>query len=146
MISSLCILFMTGYFSYSDGTFGPVPEDTKRIEIKTKEITKTAAEKEKDNKRVLTIEQQMKTNLNNLVNEQLKADSPPTWTRTQFPKRLKQIESGFLQDLKKLNYSEENLKSLLEDILSEQVKTQEKYTEGSKKRWINEIIKRYETL
>ena len=119
---------------------------TKRIEIKTKEITKTAAEKEKDNKRVLTIEQQMKTNLNNLVNEQLKADSPPTWTRTQFPKRLKQIESGFLQDLKKLNYSEENLKSLLEDILSEQVKTQEKYTEGSKKRWINEIIKRYETL
>ena len=38
---------------------------TERIEIKTKEITKTAAEKEKDNKRVLTIETQMKTNLNN---------------------------------------------------------------------------------
>ena len=48
--------------------------------------------------------------------------------------------------MKKLNYSEENLRSLLEDILSEQVKKQEKYTEGSKKRWIDEIIKRYETL
>tara|TARA_R100001530_G_C4249301_1_gene137408 strand:+ start:172 stop:423 length:252 start_codon:yes stop_codon:yes gene_type:complete len=29
---------MTGYFSYSDGTFGPVPEDTKRIEIKTEKF------------------------------------------------------------------------------------------------------------
>ena len=119
---------------------------TEEIKIKTKEITKTAAEKEQDNKRVLTIEQQMKTNLNNFVGQQVKADSLPTWSRTQFPKRLKDLENGLLQNLKKLNYSEENLRSLLEDILSEQVKKQEKYTEGSKKRWIDEIIKRYETL
>ena len=119
---------------------------TERIETKTKEITKTAAEKEKYNKRVLTIEKMMKTNLNNLVGQQVKADSMSKWSKTFFSKRLKDLENGNLKSLKKLNYSEENLRSLLEDILSEQVKKQEKYTEGSKKRWIDEIIKRYETL
>ena len=38
MMDTLCVLFMTGYFSYSDGTFGPVPEDTNRIEIKTEKF------------------------------------------------------------------------------------------------------------
>tara|TARA_B100000029_G_C17434813_1_gene909235 strand:- start:87 stop:365 length:279 start_codon:yes stop_codon:yes gene_type:complete len=38
MMDTLCILFMTGYFSYSDGTFGPVPEDTNRIEVRTEKF------------------------------------------------------------------------------------------------------------
>ena len=35
MLESLCILFMTGYFKYADGSYSPVPEDSIRIEIKT---------------------------------------------------------------------------------------------------------------
>ena len=35
MLDSLCIIFMTGYFKYADGTYNPVPEDSTRIEIKT---------------------------------------------------------------------------------------------------------------
>ena len=35
MLDSLCILFMTGYFKYADGSYSPVPEDSIRIEIKT---------------------------------------------------------------------------------------------------------------
>ena len=35
MLDSLCILFMTGYFKYTDGSYNPVPEDSTRIEIKT---------------------------------------------------------------------------------------------------------------
>jgi len=34
MMDTLCVLFMTAYFSYSDGTFGPVPEDSIRIEVR----------------------------------------------------------------------------------------------------------------
>ena len=35
MLDSLCILFMTGYFKYTDGSYNPVPEGSTRIEIKT---------------------------------------------------------------------------------------------------------------
>ena len=35
MLDSLCIIFMTGYFKYTDGTYNPIPEDSTRIEIKT---------------------------------------------------------------------------------------------------------------
>ena len=38
MLDSLCIIFMTGYFEYSNGTYNPVPESTTRIEIKTEEF------------------------------------------------------------------------------------------------------------
>ena len=35
MLDSLCVLFMTGYFKYTDGSYNPVPEGSTRIEIKT---------------------------------------------------------------------------------------------------------------
>ena len=35
MLDSLCILFMTGYIKYTDGSYNPVPEGSTRIEIKT---------------------------------------------------------------------------------------------------------------
>ena len=38
MLDSLCIVFMTGYFKYSNGTYNPVPESTTRIEIKTEKF------------------------------------------------------------------------------------------------------------
>ena len=37
MLDNLCIIFMTAYFGY-DGGYHPVPKETKRIEIKTKEF------------------------------------------------------------------------------------------------------------
>ena len=38
MLDSLCVLFMTGYFKYADGTYNPIPEDTSRIEVKTEKF------------------------------------------------------------------------------------------------------------
>ena len=35
MINTLCVILMTGYFKYSDGSYNSIPEDTKRVEIKT---------------------------------------------------------------------------------------------------------------
>ena len=37
MLDSLCIIFMTGYFGYNDD-YHPIPKETTRIEIKTKEF------------------------------------------------------------------------------------------------------------
>tara|TARA_R100001244_G_scaffold22450_2_gene23542 strand:- start:450 stop:725 length:276 start_codon:yes stop_codon:yes gene_type:complete len=36
MIDSLCLLFYTGYFKWVDGSYNAVPQETTRIEIKTK--------------------------------------------------------------------------------------------------------------
>ena len=38
MLDSLCIIFMTGYFKYTDGTYNPVPEETQIIEIRTEHV------------------------------------------------------------------------------------------------------------
>ena len=38
MLDTLCIIFMTGYFKYTDGTYNPVPEETKIIEIRTESV------------------------------------------------------------------------------------------------------------
>tara|TARA_R100001082_G_scaffold96813_2_gene64477 strand:+ start:165 stop:446 length:282 start_codon:yes stop_codon:yes gene_type:complete len=38
MIDTLCVIFMTAYFKHSDGNYSPIPEDTTRVEIKTKEF------------------------------------------------------------------------------------------------------------
>tara|TARA_R110002020_G_scaffold452111_1_gene666447 strand:+ start:118 stop:396 length:279 start_codon:yes stop_codon:yes gene_type:complete len=38
MIDTLCVIFMTAYFKHSDGNYSPIPEDTKRVEIKTEEF------------------------------------------------------------------------------------------------------------
>jgi len=38
MLDTLCEIFMTGYFKYSDGSYNFVPEPTTRIEIKTKKF------------------------------------------------------------------------------------------------------------
>ena len=37
MLDHLCLIFMTAYFGY-DGSYHPVPENTKRIEIKTEKF------------------------------------------------------------------------------------------------------------
>jgi len=38
MLDSLCIVFYTGYFKWADGSYNAVPQETTRIEIKTKEF------------------------------------------------------------------------------------------------------------
>ena len=38
MLDTLCILFYTGYFKWADGSYNAVPQETTRIEIKTKEL------------------------------------------------------------------------------------------------------------
>ena len=48
MIDTLCIIFMTGYFKYTDGTYNPIPEETEIIEIRTESVN--AYMKKVDNK------------------------------------------------------------------------------------------------
>ena len=38
MLDNLCLIFMTGYFQWGNGKYSPVPENTKRIEIKTEKF------------------------------------------------------------------------------------------------------------